>query len=195
MGGAVIAALYVDPDGTYSGRPDVEPWGLPVRDAREYAGPWPVVAHPPCQRWGKLGTPRPRGVDRRISGAPVGQDGGCFAAALAAVRRWGGVIEHPAHSLAWVRFGMNPPTGLGWHKAMDGSWSGAVWQSAYGHRAPKPTWLYYVGDVPPAPLDTSTPDPGFRIERMCKAERERSPAAFAAYLISLAAMARPGSAP
>ena len=41
-----VAALYVEPDGVYSALPDVDPW--PVhRDARAYAGPYPVVAHPP----------------------------------------------------------------------------------------------------------------------------------------------------
>ena len=47
-----IAALYVETDGAYYGLPDVEPWDE-ARDARQYAGPWPVVAHPPCQRWGR----------------------------------------------------------------------------------------------------------------------------------------------
>jgi hypothetical protein len=40
---AMVAALYVDPQGVYSGLPDVDVWGE-ERDARTYAGPWPVVA-------------------------------------------------------------------------------------------------------------------------------------------------------
>jgi hypothetical protein len=48
----MIAALYVQRGGVYCGLPDVEPWDE-ERDARKYVGPWPVVAHPPCQRWGR----------------------------------------------------------------------------------------------------------------------------------------------
>jgi len=45
----LIAALYVVKGGCYYGVPDVDPWDK-ARDARLYAGPWPVVAHPPCER-------------------------------------------------------------------------------------------------------------------------------------------------
>lgn len=43
----MIAALYVEDGGEYFGLEDVDPWPI-GRDARNYAGPWPVVAHPPC---------------------------------------------------------------------------------------------------------------------------------------------------
>ena len=51
MSGDTIAALYVEKNGAYYGLDGVDPWDE-ERDARKYAGPWPVVAHPPCQRWG-----------------------------------------------------------------------------------------------------------------------------------------------
>ena len=45
-----IAALYVQEGGCYFGLEGVDPWDE-ARDARRYAGPHPVVAHPPCGRW------------------------------------------------------------------------------------------------------------------------------------------------
>ena len=48
-----VAALYVEKDGAYFGLEDVDPWDE-ERDARLYAGPFPVVAHPPCARWSRL---------------------------------------------------------------------------------------------------------------------------------------------
>lgn len=73
-----------------------------------------------------------------------GDDGGCFSAALAAVRTWGGVLEHPAASSAWPHFGINkPPRYGGWISGgWDGGWTCCVDQGHYGHRAQKATWLY-----------------------------------------------------
>jgi hypothetical protein len=111
----LIAALFVASDGPYFNLPGVDPWDQ-VRDARKYAGPHPVVAHPPCERWGRYWSGGPSAKVRRKKG----DDGGCFAAALAAVRKWGGVIEHPAHSAAWETFGlMAPPMSGGWISAGD----------------------------------------------------------------------------
>ena len=138
-----VAALYVDPRGVYSGLEDVECWGLPDRDAREYAGPWPVVAHPPCARWSLVLSK----VNQTRYGHRIGDDGGCFAAALAAVRRWGGVLEHPAHSRAWRAFDLLPPMpDGGWTTAdFEGGWTCLVEQCRYGHPARKGTWLYAHG--------------------------------------------------
>ena len=81
-----------------------------------------------------------------------GDDGGCFAAALAAVRRWGGVLEHPEASSAWQAFGLIVPLkGGGWSVAdWQGGWTCCVEQGHYGHRARKATWLYacHVPDLP-----------------------------------------------
>jgi hypothetical protein len=75
----------------------------------------------------------------------VGDDGGCFAAALQAVRSCGGVIEHPQGSNAWRHFRLPIPEGRGWTVAdAFGGRSCYVDQGAYGHKAKKPTWLYAV---------------------------------------------------
>lgn len=141
-----VAALYVDPRGPYVGLPDVDAWDA-ARDARRYAGPHPVVAHPPCERWGRYATGGPRADATKPGFQPrkaVGDDGGCFAAALAAVRRWGGVLEHPEASKAWAAHGLTaPPRSGGWVPAdMSGGWTCCVEQGHYGHRARKATWLY-----------------------------------------------------
>lgn len=138
----MIAALYVETDGCYFGLPDVDPWDID-RDARNYAGPNRVVAHPPCQRWGRFW----HGSTRKPHQFELGADGGCFLSALRAVRKWGGVLEHPKDSHAWRVFGISkPPNTGGWVRAdsTPGSYTCCVYQGHYGHPAGKPTWLYAV---------------------------------------------------
>ncbi len=140
-----VAALFVQRDGCYYGLPDVDPWDE-ARDARLYAGPHPVVAHPPCSRWCRLA-----GLVEARWGHKRGDDGGCFASALASVRRWGGVLEHPAYSEAWSTFGLPTPRPQGgWVRGMCGGWSCHVEQGRYGHIAKKATWLYAVGTELPS---------------------------------------------
>ena len=145
MKSRTIAALYVQRDGLYFGIDNVDPWDE-ERDARSYNGPYPVVAHPPCQRWGKMWAGQPLWIKRTGQRKNKGDDGGCFKAALAAVRKYGGVLEHPMHSHAWAHFGLaKPPRKGGWIKADDfGGRTCCVEQGRYGHYAPKPTWLYAV---------------------------------------------------
>lgn len=138
----MIAALYVETDGAYFDVPGIDAWDE-QRDARKYTGPHPVVAHPPCQRWGRFwhgGTAKPHQFR-------LGEDGGCFAAALTAVRNYGGVLEHPAHSKAWDYFGLRRPVaGEGWGQADSfGGMTCQVEQGHYGHMSRKATWLYAVG--------------------------------------------------
>jgi hypothetical protein len=142
----MIAALFVETDGCYFGLPDVDPWDQ-ARDARRYAGPHPVVAHPPCERWGRYWNGGPSARVPRLKG----DDAGCFASALASVRRWGGVLEHPEASAAWAAHDLiEPPRFGGWVVAdWYGGWTCCIEQGAYGHRARKATWLYANGvDLP-----------------------------------------------
>lgn len=145
-----IAALYVETDGAYYGLEGVDPWDE-VRDARACPGPLPAVAHPPCQRWGKLWAGQPLWIKRTGQRKIKGDDGGCFKAALTYVRKHGGVIEHPDQSHAWAHFGLaRPPRRGGWVKADDyGGWTCCVEQGKYGHYARKPTWLYAVRTARP----------------------------------------------
>lgn len=146
LGMGRVAALYVETSGCYFGLEGVDPWDEP-RDARLYAGPHPVVAHPPCQRWGRYWGGSPTTWPRLVKG----DDAGCFASALASVRRWGGVLEHPEASHAWTAHDLiTPPKSGGWVMAdWQGGWTCCVEQGAYGHAARKATWLYAVGaDLP-----------------------------------------------
>lgn len=202
----MLAALYVETGGCYFGLPDVDPWDK-ARDARLYDGPHPVVAHPPCERWGRYWGGSPRCWPRKR----LGDDGGCFAAALAAVRRWGGVIEHPEGSHAWRAFGLNiPPRFGGWINAdFEGGWTCCVEQGAYGHRARKATWLYASGVELPslawgkAEGDFVRLDDGFHsaeerrravktgaCKRLSKRQRAATPLAFRDLLLSIARSAR-----
>jgi hypothetical protein len=201
---APVAALYVRADGPYPAL--VEDWWDEARDARLYAGPLPVVAHPPCKRWGRYWHGGPSARVRRV----LGDDDGCFAAALAAVRAWGGVLEHPEASHAWGRFGLHaPPRHGGWVSAgWCGGWTCCVEQGHYGHPARKATWLYAVGiDLPTlrwGPSEASvnldevyhTAEERRRAiktgvcQRLSARQRELTPEPFARLLVAMAASAR-----
>lgn len=193
---APVAALYVDPRGPYPGL--VVDWYDAARDAKTYAGPFPVIAHPPCGPWGSL---------KHLS---QHQDASCGPHAVAMVRRWGGVLEHPARSALFEHCGMPRPAEL------PDAWGGRtieVQQVDWGHVARKRTWLYVVGarSLPPAP-PPGTPThwcSGFRSSthrtpkaykangcavppgiKVCSAQqRRRTPIAFARWLVELAAQA------
>jgi hypothetical protein len=204
-----IAALFVATGGCYFDLPSVDAWDEP-RDARAYAGDVPVVAHPPCERWGRYwgGGPMLHGTPRQ---KVLGDDAGCFAAALAAVRRCGGVLEHPEASHAWRVHGIAaPPRAGGWVAAdAHGGWTCCVEQGAYGHRARKATWLYAVRCVLPelrwgkAPGDFVRMKPGFHskeeraraiktgaCQRLSKKQRAATPPEFRDILIAMARSVR-----
>ena len=141
----MIAALFVQRGGVYYDLEGVDPYDA-ERDARTYAGPHPVIAHPPCARWCRLA-----GLVEARWGHKKGDDGGCFAAALASVRRWGGVLEHPAYSDAWAHFDLpDPPRHGGWVRGFCGGWAAHIEQCRYGHPAKKATWLYAFGTELPS---------------------------------------------
>ncbi len=185
----MIAALYVDPRGPYASMPGVDPWDE-RRDARTYAGPHPVVAHPPCGSWG------------RFRNLASGLDSGCAPRAVEQVRAFGGVLEHPAHSRLWPYANLPRPGEL---PDAHGGFALQVDQCAWGHVARKVTWLYIVGVDRAAAtagvLEGGTPThvvehtrhEGARRSglKLCShQQRRRTPPAFARWLVDLAASAR-----
>jgi len=193
----MIAVLFADQKGIYADR-GVDLWDE-KRDARLYTGPWPVVAHPPCQLWGKfapINFKRWGGEHNR-----PGNDQGCFAAALRSVRSCGGVLEHPAFSGAWARFDLRRPDKAGWKWDGQEGYVCEVYQSQYGHPALKRTWLYYVG-LHPADLVWGPPTKA--LEYQCGHDSSRktnkkvlhgkrasaTPALFADLLLDLAKNAK-----
>jgi len=208
-----VAALFVDTQrGPYAAMPGVECWGV-ERDARTYPGPHPVVAHPPCERWGKFWRGGLQAGKTLATGTVVpvhrlGDDGGCFAAALDAVRCWGGVLEHPAGSNAWAAHGLAAPLAEGWHAAdFLGGWTCQIEQGHWGHPARKATWLYANGvDLPSLVWGQSAAmgritcghrqgksmlRPGQFAVR--KSERHLTPPAFAELLVAIARSAKVGA--
>jgi hypothetical protein len=189
-----IAALFIDPQGPYPTMEGVDAWDQ-ARDARRYPGTDPVVAHPPCQLWvnfAALNFKRYGGEHNR-----PGNDGGCFEFAYRSVLAYGGVLEHPAGTNAWAHYGLQKPIGTGWQQTPNGGWVCEVWQSAYGHKARKRTWLFYHGDQAPLEADwrrlPGTHQCGWfdRIKpTLSKKEACRSPLAFAEYLVALARHSR-----
>ncbi len=191
----MIAALYVDPRGPYPTMPNVDCWDE-QRDAKQYAGPHPVVAHPPCGPWGNL---------RHLS-----HGGGldCAPIAVDQVRAFGGVLEHPAGSQLWKHCKLPLPGGL---PDEYGGYALEVEQVSWGHAARKRTWLYCVGVPRELAVGTAlaggTPThwvSGGRKRsprgrgglipagiKVCSAQmRRRTPAAFAEWLVSLARAVR-----
>lgn len=178
-----VAALFVRSDSVYKEMPEVDAYDMD-RDARTYDGPYPVVAHPPCRAWGRLRTfANPRPDERNLA-----------RLAVALVREFGGVLEHPAGSTLWRSQGM-PTPGNGQDEA--GGWTLAAPQHWWGHKAEKATWFYIVGcaphEIPAVPLVLG--EAAFVVQsrkrhdhrpHISKAEREHTPPELAHWLVELA---------
>jgi hypothetical protein len=192
-----VAALFVERDGIYSRISGVDVWDI-SRNAKYYDGDLPVVCHPPCQLWVNMA-----GVNfcryRKPHNRP-GNDGGSFMAALEAVRRCGGVLEHPAGSFAWSTFGLVAPTIEGWWQAKPREWVCEVYQSVYGCKARKKTWLLYVGSGAPLELNWAHKAGSHQVgwfdrkkPTLGKKDASATPERFARLLVKLARQSRNGS--
>lgn len=94
----MIAVLFARLDSIYKELPGCDVYDI-QRDARTFRGGSAIVAHPPCRAWGRLRTfARPAEGERELAHFAVD-----------VVRRFGGVLEHPAGSLLWKSAGLPEP--------------------------------------------------------------------------------------
>lgn len=174
---SVVAVLFARSDSVYKRFELADVWDID-RDARGYLGNFPVVAHPPCRAWGRLRHLAKSRQDER--------DLAIFS--VDAVRKFGGVLEHPAGSSLWKSENLPLPG----QRDRFGGFTLPILQSWFGHPAPKNTWLYICGvqpsKIPAFPMVLGLP-PG-RVELMGKAAREKTPFELAEWLLDLAGRVR-----
>jgi len=182
----LVAVLFAHNESHYKGVPGVDVWDA-ERNALQWPGGTPIIAHPPCRLWSRL---------RYFSTAPRIEK--AYAVwAIEQARRWGGVVEHPAYSRLWEALSLPRPG----TRARDkwGGWTMSVPQQWWGHVARKATWLYVVGcapsNIPPVPYCMGEPEKviASKSARLLtgqkhpsKQERELTPPAFCSWLIDLA---------
>ena len=165
-----VAVLCTRPRSPYHDIEGADCFDL-ARDCRTFKGDAPVVAHPPCRSWGRLRRfAKPRADEQEVA-----------VFCLDAVRRCGGVLEHPegSHLLRHL---------LGAFRGRVDAYGGrivALDQQAFGHRARKRTWLYVVRRGLPV-IELAFASPASTVRLMGSAERERTPPAFARWLVDLA---------
>ena len=182
---SAVAVLFARGDSIYKRLPGTDVFDVD-RDARAFAGGMPVVAHPPCRAWASL----------RHCAKPRPDEKDLAHFAIARVRSFGGVLEHPALSTLWAVAGLPKPG----ERDAFGGWTLPISQRWWGHRAEKKTLLYIVGcepaDIPDMPmvLGRATHTVGLwsgRDRATCrpsigKSEFEATPPALAAWLVELA---------
>ena len=180
----MITVLFARKDSIYKSM-GLDVWDID-RDAMNFDGSNPVIAHPPCRMWSILShfaKPRP------------GEENTAFHA-IDRVRQNGGILEHPAYSKLWKVAGL-PRPGAGCDEF--GGYTIDIDQSWFGHKAKKKTWLYIVGikpsELPLIPLSfdaiqyvvtTSKRKHETSMKRLGQADREHTPEKLAKWLIETA---------
>lgn len=180
-----VAVLFARSDSHYKALPATDVWDI-ERDARNWPGGSPVVAHPPCRAWGAFSMfAKPRADEKSLAPWAIEQ-----------VRQFGGVLEHPYASKLWPELGLPEPG----ERDEFGGWTLPINQHWWGHRAEKKTRLYIVGcepcDIPDMPMvlgeathvigDVGRASRGNKRPEVSKAEREHTPPQLAAWLCELA---------
>lgn len=170
-----VAVLCAAADSVYRCLPGVEVYDE-TRDCRSFAGGIPVVAHPPCRAWSAYCAHQAKPISGERDLAPF---------CVEQLSKFGGVLEHPAHSRLWKKLNL-PPPGKSDRKFA------TIWieQSWFGDLRSKQTWLLLSGIDP---REVETPyrlhDPRGDRKRwntLSKRKRAATPPAMAEWLVLLA---------
>lgn len=167
----MIPVLFARKDSAYKDYPCFDVFDV-ERDARNYKGNQPVIAHPPCRAWGRLShMAKPRPDEKELA---------IFSLEL--VRKNGGVLEHPYGSKLWPEY--NIPDAVNGTDSF-GGYAITIDQFDFGHVARKKTKLYICGvsfkDLPQLPqkrLDSPTRSIAGNVEgtkRCTQYQREYTP--------------------
>lgn len=182
----MVAVLFVRKDSIYKSFRNCDCYDK-ERNALNFKGGMPVIAHPPCRAWGRLFYfARPEPGEKNLA-----------VEAVKFVRENGGVLEHPADSKLWRELDM--PKGRDIDRY--GGWTLSVNQHWFGHKAQKRTWLYIVGceskNIPEYSVNfnvishticSSKKKNGKK--EVTRVEREATPEKFAKWLVELAESCR-----
>lgn len=150
-------------------------------DYTNFPGQTSIIAHPPCQQWSRM----------RSFSKPCIKDKILAPIALAFVRKYGGVLEHPNGSLLWKIMNINRSSKVDKY----GGYTISVDQKWWGHPCKKSTLLYIVGcpikDLPIMPIsfdatEYSIGNSNKSIKEIPKAKRSNTPVRFARWLIQVA---------
>lgn len=176
-----VAVLFAREDSIYKTLPQCDVYDV-ERDARTYDGPGPCICHPPCRAWGRLRTfAKPRPDERNLA-----------RLAVALVREFGGVLEHPAGSTLWQLQRLPRPG----ERDAFGGWTLVAPQKWWGHKSEKSTWFYVCGcepgEMPDLPYSMGEATHVVQSSKhdsrphITKAEREHTPPDLARWLVDLA---------
>lgn len=179
-----VAVLCAARRSVYKSLPGLEVYDID-RDARSFPGGMPVIAHPPCRLWSAYCRHQAKADDPEAE-----RELGLFCARM--VRENGGVLEQPAHSVLFTAAGLPKPGSL----STETGFSIEVSQYWFGDSREKATWLYFSGlsplEVPQMPIRLKPDGGDRRIWQLMssKNQRERTPLAFAEWLVQCARSAK-----
>lgn len=158
----MVSILCVQKGSNYYSIPGLDLWDI-ERDAYQYQGNNPVIAHPPCAQWSKM----------RAFSKPDQRQKDLAFFCYEKVKQNGGILEHPVGSLFF--------------KSVDLSKGKLykVFQSDFGFQSQKATLLWFVNCRPlPYPIFTQEARILKDVSRISANQRAKMPLGFCYWLVN-----------